>query len=186
MGIGDELIEQCVQQDRAAQKQLYHLLLPYLKSVATRYVYSQQILPDCLQDAFVRIFQNLEQYDRSKGEFKSWACRITINTALNLNRKEGRVTSADPNELVMPVAPDVLEQISGEDLLSLLKRMPDSYFEAFSMHVLDGFEHKEIGDMLGISEGLSRKRVSRARAWISKVFDSASGELKKRTLNVLL
>lgn len=186
MGIGDELIEQCVQQDRAAQKQLYHLLLPYLKAVAARYVHSPQVLPDCLQDAFVRIFQNLEKFDRSRGEFKSWACRITINTALNLNRKEGRSVSADPNELVLAVPPDVLEQMSGEDLLTLLKQMPESYFEAFSMHVLDGFEHKEIGDMLGISEGLSRKRVSRARAWLNKVFDSASGELKKRTLKVLL
>lgn len=186
MNVSEELIAKCIDHDQSSQKELYLLMLPYLKSIVVRYLYSGGLVQDCLQDTFVKIFQNLKGFDKTKGEFKSWAARIAINTALNLNRQEQRKTSTDPHDLILPVSPDVLDKMSGEALLKVLKRMPENYFEAFSLHVLDGFEHKEISDILGISESLSRKRVSRARSWLAKMFDTATRELKKRSFKVLL
>jgi len=171
MQIKNSLIKSCVSQNRNAQKQLYELLLPYLRAVASRYLRDTSYVKDVLQESFVKIFRNMEHYDPNKAPLKQWAAKITINNCLNYNK---RVIGLQKEEFIIEkhqtITVSELEKWSNEDLLYLLKKMPEQYFEVFNLFVIDGYSHQEIADMLKISEPLSRKRLSRAKSWVKKTF----------------
>lgn len=164
------LIQSCVRQKRDAQQQLYRLLLPYLRAVATRYLRDTSYVKDVLQESFVKIFRSIEKYDPNKAPLKNWAARVVINTALNYNDRvigtpdeELNVEAHDHSEL-----PEVLANLTDDRLLAILKEMPKGYFEVFNLYVIDGYNHKEIADLLGTTEGSSRKRLSRAKNWLER------------------
>ncbi|MFT5263414.1 MAG: RNA polymerase sigma factor (sigma-70 family) [Polaribacter sp.] len=164
------LIQSCVRQKRDAQQQLYRLLLPYLRAVATRYLRDTSYGKDVLQESFVKIFRSIEKYDPKKAPLKNWAARIVINTCLNYN---DRVIGAPDEELNVEVhdhseLPEVLANLTDDRLLAILKKMPKGYFEVFNLHVIDGYNHQEIADLLGMTEGSSRKRLSRAKGWLER------------------
>lgn len=166
--VNHALIQACLEQNRAAQQQLYTQLLPYLRAVADRYLRDNLFLKDALQESFVKIFRHLRTYDPAKAPFKQWCARITVNTCLNFNQrvmdKPRLELSKMPSEPSIP--PGILQQFSDEHLLAVLKQMPDGYFEVFNLFVIDEYSHEEIASLLGINEALSRKRLSRAKAWL--------------------
>lgn len=170
MQIDDDLIRSCIANNRVAQKQLYGLLLPYLRAVANRYLRDNSYIKDALQESFVKIFKNVGKYDSQRASFPSWAAKITINSCLNYNL---RVIGAPKDEFVVethqPIVRSFDEKWSTEELLLILKRMPEVYFQVYNLFVIDGYAHEEIATMLGISEALSRKRLSRGRAWINQI-----------------
>lgn len=169
MEIKDCLVQACIAQDRKAQKELYLILLPYLRAVAHRYLKNASYVKDVLQESFVKIFQRIETFKTSKGALKSWAARIVINTSINYNE---RVIGESACELREDYGTIVLEnkgqRLSRQKLMSMLKQMPKGYFEVFNLFVIDGYNHQEITNILGISEALSRKKLSRARNWLKK------------------
>lgn len=165
-----ELIARCLTNDRAAQRYLYDLCLPYLNLVCRRYLVNEADLKDSLQDAFISIFSNLRQFDVEKASFKTWSTRIAINACLKCNRKQNQHGT---QELVInlhapEIEPEVFARLSSEDLVTWLKKMPRPYFEVFNFHVIDGFSHQEIGALLGIDPQLSRQRLARSRVWLKK------------------
>ena len=169
MVVDSELIKGCKQKDRVAQKQLYNLLLPYLNAICRRYLTNPSDLKDTLQETFIKVFSNINQYDPGRGQFKTWAVKIAINCTLKYNQKMRKLPTDEliADQHFQILNPEVLKKLSDEDLLTFFKTMPKSYYEVFNLHVIDGFSHKEIAMMLGIGEDLSRKRLSRARAWLA-------------------
>lgn len=172
MNVSAELIAKCRAGNRLAQKELYLLLLPYLRAVCQRYLFQSNLLQDALQESFVLIFKNMQQYDPSKGDFKHWAVRVTINATLNHNRKFRKQQDIDQLEEAHELAQEaeVYTKISDEDLLELLKQMPKQFYEVFNLYAIDGYSHEEIGSMLEIKPSLSRQRLSRARTWLKNTF----------------
>ena len=172
MQINDHLIKSCIAQDRIAQKQLYELLLPYLRAVANRYLRDTSYIKDVLQTSFVKVFQHIEKYDPSKAPLNKWAAKIVVNCCFNYNDRVIGIPkeefNIDQHELVD--RPKVIQDLSDEHLLFILKQMPKGYFEVFNLFIIDGYKHDEIAEMLKITEALSRKRLSRARAWLKKTF----------------
>ena len=164
-----ELIQGCKTSNRAAQKQLYSLLLPYLNIVCKRYLNNNEERQDILQEAFINIFSNIDKYDSSRSQFKTWAVKIVINCCLKHNQKSAKIITKEfvIEKHTQAIDPEILAWFSDEDLLAFLKTMPQKYFEIFNLHIIDGFSHKEIGELLGIDDALSRKRLSRAREWLS-------------------
>lgn len=176
MNIHSDLIKSCANNDRKAQQQLYQLLLPYLHGVADRYLRDMSFIKDILQESFIKVFRNIDTYDAGKAPFQQWAARIVINTCLNFNRQARRVF---PEELTVsrheqPIDPIVVRGISDDYLLYLLRQLPEGYFEVFNLHVIDGYNHDEIAHLLGITETLSRKRLSRARNWLKNKLHQTS------------
>jgi len=172
VNIDENIIKSCIQQQRVAQNKLYTMLLPYLRAVAYRYLKDTSYTKDVLQEGFIKIFKNLNTYDSNKAPLKQWATRIIINIALNFNNRiigapKMDITSADINAFSTPKA---LRNMSNEHLLHVLKQMPENYFRVFNLHIIDGYNHQEIGDLLKISPELSRKRLFRARTWLKKTF----------------
>ena len=168
--INVSLIAKCLSKDRAAQKQLYILLLPYLEMIGKRYLRNESDLKDVLQETFILMFKNMAQFDIQKAGFKTWAAKITINNCLKYNSKNNRNKTV---ELIINlhepmIRPSVIDTFANDELLAWLKKMPVQYFEVFNMYIIDGFSHDEIAEMFGIAASLSRKRLSRARQWLKK------------------
>lgn len=172
--IDKELINSCVSQNRNAQKQLYSLLLPYLRAIANWYLRDNSYSKDVLQESFVKIFRSINSYQSLKAPIKQWAAKITINTCLNYNK---RIIGTPKEEFIIEkhqvLSLEEFEERSNEDILVLLKKMPEPHFEVFNLFLIDGYSHKEISELLNISATLSRKRLSRAKSWLKKTFVDA-------------
>ncbi|MFK8007135.1 MAG: RNA polymerase sigma factor [Saprospiraceae bacterium] len=165
-----QLISLCLSKNGEAQRKLYNILLPYLNVMCKRYLVNSAELKDVLQETFIHIFKNLHQFDVQKASFKTWTTKIAINNCLKYNGKNNRNST---EELIIElhestVTPTVFENISNEEMLLWLKKMPRNYFDVFNMYVIDGFSHDEIAKLLNIESSLSRKRLSRAREWLKK------------------
>lgn len=165
------IINSCISGKRDAQKQLYLLLLPYLRAVVNRYLKDTSYSKDVLQESFVKIFRNIDTYDYLKAPIKSWAAKIVIRNSLNYNK---RIIGISNEEFVIEKHQTVelskIDQLTDQDILVYFKKMPQQYFEVFNLFVIDGYSHAEISEILNINQSLSRKRLSRARAWVKKTF----------------
>ena len=167
----NRLIRQCRQKDRKGQFELFQLFLPYLNGICRRYLFDHSTLEDVIQEIFMLVFGGIEtSYDESKGGLKAWIRRIAINHCLKQNQRYRKVYGLDESKLRISVNPKVFYAFSNEALVYLLDKMPVYYREVFNLNVIDGYSHKEIGEMLNINEQVSRKRLSRAREWLKKTF----------------
>ena len=158
----DQLIENCKKNDTNAQSQLYKLFSSKLFSLCLKYSRNYAEAEDNLQDSFVTIFNKVSQY-KNKGSFEGWMKRITINTALQRYRDKSvfNIINEDTIE-------DVIVEINNDDLsidylLGIIQELPDRYRLVFNLYVLDGYSHKEVADMLGITTGTSKSNLARAR-----------------------
>jgi len=164
------LIAACLANQRKAQRQLYELSLPRLNMICRRYLVNPADLQDALQDVFTSIFHHLDQFDVRRASFKTWTNRIAINACLKKNEgnRRGRTIQFSDREPEPRIAPEVLQQLSNQDMILWLRRMPRPYYEVFSLFAIDGFTHQEIADLLQISVALSRQRLARARTWLKQ------------------
>jgi len=169
MKISKDVIQKCKDYNPHAQKTVYEILLPYLNSLCRRYLSYSTNRNDALQEAFINIFTKIDQFDIRRGEFKSWSAKIAINACLQHSKK---VSSRNEIELSstqyqIPISPDIISRLTNEEVLKVLSNMPLEYFRVFNLFIIDGFSHDEIAEMLEIKSSLSRKRLARAREWIS-------------------
>lgn len=162
MGL-DNLIKQCANNDRKAQKEIYQLFAGKLFSICLKYSKNKQEAQDNFQDGFIVIFDKIGQFN-FKGSFEGWLKRVMINTVLLKYRKKNVlniVTEDIPDEVIVDVDDD---EISLDFLLNLINELPDRYRLVFNLYALDGYSHKEISEMMQIAEGTSKSNLARARA----------------------
>ena len=162
MGL-DNLIKQCANNDRKAQKEIYQLFAGKLFSICLKYSKNKQEAQDNFQDGFIVIFDKIGQFN-FKGSFEGWLKRVMINTVLLKYRKKNVlniVTEDIPDEVIVDVDDD---EISLDFLLNLINDLPDRYRLVFNLYALDGYSHKEISEMMQIAEGTSKSNLARARA----------------------
>lgn len=157
-----ELIEKCKQQNAKAQGTLYKRYSGVLFGICLKYSPNRAAAEDNLQDAFITIFSRIEQY-QGKGSFEGWIKRITVNTVLQKYRKK-KVYDISNEQQIEDVDVEVAEEgIPLDFLLKIIQELPDRYRMVFNLYVLDGYSHKEIAEMLGISDGTSKSNLARAR-----------------------
>ncbi len=160
----DELITQCKKQDATAQGELYKQYNKILFAICLRYSPNYTEAEDNLQDAFITIFKKVEQYN-GKGSFEGWMKRVTVNTVLQKYRKQRTFEIVEEGQIEDEAEDEVeSEEIPLDFLLKIVQELPDRYRLVFSMYVMDGYQHKEIAEMLGISDGTSKSNLARARA----------------------
>ncbi|MGS2741363.1 RNA polymerase sigma factor [Sinomicrobium sp. M5D2P17] len=177
----EELINRCKDRDRKAQEQLYRLFNGKLYSICLKYSRNQTEAEDNLQDSFMAIFNKIGQY-RFKGSFEGWIRRVTVNTVLQKYRKE-KVFNIVSEEIEDEVEIEVEDDdISLDYLLGLIQRLPDKYRLTFNLYVLDGYSHKEISEMLGVSEGTSKSNLSRARTILKTHIEEDLNKKKVKSL----
>jgi RNA polymerase sigma-70 factor (ECF subfamily) len=163
-----ELIRLCGANDRKAQRLLYDRFAPLLLGICRRYVGSGQA-EDVMQDSFVRVFQYLLQY-RNEGSFEGWIRRVCVNTCIRHLEKAKRLALEYYGDGLpdLPVEPDAISRMSANELLHLIDQLPDGYKTVFNLSVIEGFQHKEIAQLLGIEESSSRSQLTKARKYIQR------------------
>lgn len=133
-----------------------------------RYVGDREQAMDILQDGFVTLFTQLKQY-KGNGSFEGWARKIFVNTALMSLRKKDALKMSEDLDTVRGMKADMPSQsqkLGYQELMKLVMQLPAGFRTVFNLSVIEGYSHKEIGDLLGISESTSRTQLSRARTWL--------------------
>jgi len=167
----NQLIENCKTNNTKAQGELYKLFSSKLFSICLKYSKNYVEAEDNLQDAFLTIFNKIEQY-KSKGSFEGWLKRVTINTVLQKYRSQ-KVFDIVNENAVEDVELEIDEEaISIDYLLQIIQELPDRYRLVFNLYVLDGYSHKDIAEMLDINIGTSKSNLARARQILKQTIEN--------------
>lgn len=181
----EKIIEGCLKGKRSAYYQLYSQYSKVMLGICLRYARNTSEAEDILQDGFVKIFQNIHKYS-FKGSFEGWMKRIMINTALNHNRNNLKhYFHADIDEIEdytvidSEVVVDKMEfPLNSDELMVLIQELPNGYRTVFNLYVFEGYAHKEIAEMLEISENTSKSQLSKARKYLKNKIIKATSNNK--------
>ena len=160
-----------------AQETLFDSFSPKFFALCLRYMNSTGDAQDVLQDGMVKIFTKLPEYS-GKGSFEGWMRRIIVNTCLDQIRKNQKLkldVSIDKEEYKLSMNANILENLSANELMEEIKKMPPGYRVVFNMFAIEGYSHQEISEKLGVKESTSKSQYLRARAYlkerIENIFD---------------
>lgn len=148
---------------------LYQQFYGYGMSVCLRYARSKDEALEILNDGFLKIFTRINKYDPERS-FKGWVRKVLINTALDHYRKHlkhYKMVTHSKSEDLQEAAHDNLNGLNHllyNDLIALVQHLSPAYRAVFNLHVIDGYTHEEIADMLEISVGTSKSNLSKARS----------------------
>lgn len=165
-----QLIEGCRKGERRAQKELYEMYSRKMMGVCLRYVSDRETARDLLQDGFVKVFTNINAYS-GVGSFEGWMRKIFVNCSLEYLRKSDVLREAtdldNTSELVQPDS-TVISDLSAAELMKLVQELPAGFRTVFNMFAIEGYSHKEISEMLNITESTSRSQFTRARQLLQR------------------
>ncbi len=160
----NELIKMCLRADRKAHKMFFDLYAGKLMTICRRYGRTTEEAEDMLQESFIRIFSNLSKFN-SDGSLEGWVRRITVNTSIKyLQKKSNRKkTESIEGVSVRQFSPNKLDLLQAEDLMLIINKLPDGYRAVFNLYEIEGYSHKEVADLLKISESTSRSQLTKAK-----------------------
>jgi RNA polymerase sigma-70 factor (ECF subfamily) len=160
----DKIIQGCLRGDRICQKLLFDRYAGKMLAVCMRYARHRMEAEDLLQDGFIKVFTNLEQY-KSEGPFEQWIRRIMINNAIKNCHKKSfqKEFSAGDDIPEMFEDAEVIENMAERELIKLINELPDGYRMVFNLYAIEGYSHREISDALNIEESTSRSQLVKAR-----------------------
>lgn len=164
--------------DEKAQQAFYQQLAPKMYGICLRFAVDQSEADDILQEGFIRVFIHLKDF-RGEGSLEGWVRRTIVNTAINSYKKRVKRGPTTDLEYIKETADEkyyVIEKMAADELLKLISELPQGYRTVFNLNVVEGYTHKEIGEMLDISENTSKSQLSRARTSLQKKLKS----IKKR------
>ena len=160
----ERMIRGCVKGQSQHQEALYHRFYRKMFGVCLRYAPNRETAEDILQDGFVKVFGKIESFN-SKGSLEGWVRRIMVNTALEFLRKKSNfypivdIENAGNTDSGW----DVVSSMAEQEILALVQALPDGYRMVFNLYAIEGYSHKEIGELMNISEGTSKSQLARAR-----------------------
>lgn len=164
-----QLIKQVRKGSPAAQKEVFTTYSPQLYKVAYRYTSDGHTAKDILQESWIKIFGKIDQY-KEQGKFESWCKVIVIRTALTYRRKlKVHLSEKEYESGDYSLDPQVLIDMDTADLMEVIDSIPSDYGDIFKLYVIEGYSHKEIGEILDIGESTSRCKVSLARKKLRKI-----------------
>lgn len=165
-----QLIESCRKGDRLAQKELYDTYSRRMMGVCLRYVNDRETARDLLQDGFVKVFTSIGSYT-GVGSFEGWMRKIFVNCALEYFRRSDVLReSIDLDRTAELTNPDssVVSKMSANELMELIRELPVGFRTVFNLFAIEGYSHKEIGELLNITESTSRSQYTRAKQLLQR------------------
>lgn len=177
-----DLILGCINGDRRMQQELYDRFSPRMYAVCLRYALNAEEAQDILQEGFIKIFKKLDTF-RSEGSFEGWVRRIFVNTAIEHFRRRKYLTPVTEKEenTIEGDYTSVLDELAEKDIIALIQELSPGYRTVFNMYVVEGYTHKEIADMLGISEGTSKSQLSRAKVILQEMVKTHIDKYRTKT-----
>jgi RNA polymerase sigma factor (sigma-70 family) len=174
----EDLVKRCKANERKAQGLLYKQFASKMLGVCLRYANDRMEAEDMLQNGFIRVFQKIADY-RGDGSFEGWVRRIMVHSSIEYYRKHHKMLSvADLEETGKEpsVDPTAAAQLDAKDLMALIQQLSPGYRMVFNLYAIEGYSHKEIGEIIGISEGASKSQLSRARAILKEQIVKSDGK----------
>lgn len=164
-----DLIKGCKKGKPKCQRELVFRFAPMLLTVCRRYVGERSLAEDALQETFMRIFKYIDQY-KATGSFEAWMRRIAVNASLQFMEKAWyqREVELPENWDEGDGLPGALATLGAEELLELIQALPTGFRIVFNLYALEGYSHKEISQLLGITESASRSQLTRARKQLAQ------------------
>ncbi len=165
------LVERIRQKDQRAMSQLYQMYVRELSSVCYRYVPSKADAKDVLQNSFVKIFTAIPTIDyRGEERFRGWMKKVVVNEALGFLRERKRLLFVEQDAEAMQISDDEPQtrNISDDELHRLISELPDGYRTVVNLHVFEGFPHKEIAALLGITVSTSTSQFHFVKRVLAK------------------
>jgi RNA polymerase sigma factor (sigma-70 family) len=175
------LIEGCIKGDPGSQEKLYRQFSAAMYGLCMQYASSEEDAQDVLQDGFVKVFKKIGQVKDAKA-FPGWIRRVMINTALERYRGQIVMQRIDEDPMILneQITDDVLDELNAEALVMMIQELPPRYRMVFNLYAIEGYNHKEIGEMLRISDGTSKSNLSRARAILQEKVKKVYGNVQIR------
>lgn len=174
------LVEACIRGERKAQNEFFKAYYGKMMSVCLRYVKDRDSAQEIVQDGFIKVFDKLELFD-FRGSIEGWMRRIFSNTAIDAIRKSKRNPFlSDQDNDFKTLAENPMEEKESLELLQLkhnvamdcIHKLSPAYKAVFNLYVFEEYSHKEIGDILGISEGTSKSNLAKARMNLQKMLET--------------
>jgi len=159
-----QLINGCVKQDRKCQKLLYKAFYGFGMGICLRYTGDRDEAAEVLNQGFLKVFTNIDRYDTTR-PFKAWLGRIMMNVSIDYYRANLKMAYTDDLEKAEHISDGELadHKVSYDELLDMVRQLPQAYRTVFNLFAIDGYGHDEIGEMLGISPGTSKSNLHKAR-----------------------
>ena len=160
----ESLIQKCIEGNSSAQRELIKQYLGYAKTVCSRYANSTEELEEMVNDSFLKVFNNLSKYDTLK-PFKAWFRTILVNTSIDYYHKYEKFTNQTDIEEYdfVDVEYDVVSKMSVDEIMEIIQELTPAYRMVFTLYVIEGYNHREIAEMLNIKEGTSKSNLQDAR-----------------------
>lgn len=159
----EQLIQGCIRNERGAQEKLYRLFYPKMMALVRRYIDQDTQAEEIMNNGYLRAFQKIKQYN-FQGSFEGWLRKIIFHAVADYVKQNTKYSSqivlVEKDELVHK---DHADKLYYDQLIQLVQALPDATRTVFNMYVMEGFTHKEIGNILGISEGTSKWHLSEGR-----------------------
>ncbi|MBS1771396.1 MAG: sigma-70 family RNA polymerase sigma factor [Bacteroidetes bacterium] len=159
------LVKDCIAGKRAAQHEFYNHYAPFVYGVIRRYLFNANAAEEVLNDTFFRVFTKMDQYG-FKGSLEGWMRRIAINLVTDHLRghiKFENEVYTDSDAISAYVDENQVSKLSYKELLAYVHELPDTHRLVFNLYVFEDLPHKEIAQLIGITENNSRWHLNDAR-----------------------
>ena len=164
----------CQQGNRSSQEKLYQYFHPYGMSISLRYAKNRMEAREILNESFLKVFTKLDQYDKDQ-PFQFWLRRIIINTAIDYYRRQQKEMLFADIDMALHLADDThynIEIDPAMDTLPIIQQLPPAYRMVFNLYVMEGYNHQEIAEQLGISVNTSKSNLARAKQKLKEMIGS--------------
>ena len=180
-----QLMEGCRQQNRPAQRYLYQRFYSHMLGICMRYTSHREEAEDVLNRAFLKIFQNINEYE-DRGSLSGWMATITLRTAIDYVRSKVKYREViDLNsEQDISLNAQAIDDLYAEDLFKLIQQLPPTSRAVFSLNAIEGYTHREIADMLGININTSKWHLAEAKKQLRKWITAADEVVIKSNLRL--
>jgi RNA polymerase sigma-70 factor (ECF subfamily) len=161
----------CLTNNAASQDALYSKFSPKMFGVCYRFAKNKEDAEDMLQEAFIKVFSQIQQF-RNEGSLEGWIRRIMVHTCINIIKKNKKF--ADTVDITEAYGLIVREEsipaiLQAKEIVELIRMLPLGYRTVLNLYAIEGYSHKEIGNMLDIEESTSRSQYTRAKAMLEDV-----------------
>lgn len=168
-----QLIQGCANNDRKSQEHLYKRYYNPMLALCFRYTKHQEDAIEVLHEGLLKVFQNIREFDASKSALYTWIHTIMVRTAIDFLRKRRlKTVNIEWKSSTEPaIQPEILIDKSAEEIFYFLKQLPEMSAAVFNLHVIEGYKHKEIAQLLHISEGTSKWHLCEAKRQLTNCFE---------------
>lgn len=167
----DAILLGCLKNDAAAQRELYKKFSPKMLSVCYRYGHNREDSEDMLQEGFIKVFSQIHTF-QGKGAFEGWIRRVMVHTCINILKKNKKFNESV--DIIHASGVQVREEsipsiIQAKQVVECIRLLPIGYRTVLNLYAIEGYNHKEIAEMLDIEESTSRSQYTRARAMLEDI-----------------